>query len=120
MELIVISHETIKKACDFISGDLNIYLTHDQMVSLLFKDSEIIDQIHDFGIDNDIVKEEIHSHFCRSLTGRVSPLHPDEKWDEVPEAVVEAFLLELQNAAAERGYRYSTHPDGPDAEDLLD
>lgn len=120
MELIVITHEIIKKACDFISGDLNIYLTHDQMVRLLSTDSDLLDQIHDFGIDNPIVKEEIHEHFCFSLTGMNSPFQLDQDIVDIPEADIQAFMLKLLNAAAERGYRYSTHPDGPDADELLD
>jgi hypothetical protein len=119
MELIVITNEIIKKACDFISADLNIYLTHDQMVSLLSTDSELLDQIHDFGIDNDIVKEEIHNHFCRSLIGKTSPCQPDEDWSELPDSVIESFMVNLQNAAFDKGYRYSTHPDGPDADEFL-
>lgn len=120
MELIVITHEIIKKACDFISGDLNIYLTHEQMVCLLSKDSDLLDQIHDFGIDNPIVKEDIHEHFCFSLTGQNSPFQMDQDIVDITEADIQSFMLKLQNAAAERGYRYSTHPDGPDADELLD
>lgn len=111
-----ISVVNLNKACSFISNDLNIYLTIQQMDSLISSNQDLVDSINSFGMTDDDVQVELHNHFCHSLIGKSSPCQPDEDWSELPDGVIESFMVNLQNAACDKGYRYSTHPDGPEAE----
>lgn len=101
MELSVIGQDTIKKACAFISATWNICLTTDQMISLLFMDSDILDDISDFGIDNAAVLDELNEHFCRSLTG-MNIVEYETLTNKVSEADIHGFILKLQDKANKR------------------
>lgn len=101
MELSVIGQDTIKKACDFISATWNICLTTEQMISLLFMDSDILDDIGDFGIENSAVLDELNEHFCRSLTG-VNIVEYENLTNKVSESDIQVFILKLQDKANKR------------------
>lgn len=143
---ITFNAQSIQKACDLISGDMNIFLSQPQMVELLSANPSLFEVVNDGGLSGlfspaknnvlmidfnnpenylsgrapdiashsgvtSFVQRLIFDHFSRSLISM--PMPTNDEMDELEDGVFYAFFQELQNAAIDRGYKYSTHPDGP-------
>lgn len=142
--------QSIQKACDLISGDMNLFLSHQQMVDLLSTKPDLFEVVNDGGLSglffptknnpllidyNDpenyslscapdiisyscivpVIQRHIFNHLSMSLLSIPMPTVDD--FDSMNETIFSAFFFQqLQAAGIERGYKYSTHPDGPDGD----
>lgn len=146
---ITIDTLSIQKACDLISGDMNLFLSHQQMVDLLSTNPALFEVVNDGGLSglfypaknnpllidyNDpenyslgrapdvvsfssiipVIQKKLFNHLSISLISM--PMPTNDELDDMEDGVFYSFCQELQNAAIERGYKYSTHPDGPDGD----
>lgn len=142
--------QSIQKACDLISGDMNLFLSHQQMVELLSTNPSLFEAVNDGGLSglfcpeknnpilidyNDpenyslgrapdvvsfssiipVIQKHVFNHLSMSLLSIAMPTV--DEFDAMNETVFAAFFFQkLQAAGIERGYKYSTHPDGPDGD----
>lgn len=141
---------SIQKACDLISGDMNLFLSHQQMVDLLSTHPALLEAVNDGGLSglfcpaknnpllidyNDpenyslgcspdvvsypcivpVIQKHVFNHLSISLLSIPMPTVDD--FDAMNETIFAPFFFhKIQAAGVERGYKYSTHPDGPDGE----
>lgn len=146
---ITIDTLSIQKACDLISGDMNLFLSHQQMVDLLSTNPALFEVVNDGGLSGlfcpaknnplvidfnapenyslgrapdvvsfssiiPVIQKKLFNHLSISLISM--PMPTNDELDDMEDGVFYSFCQELQNAAIERGYKYSTHPEGPDGE----
>jgi len=146
---IAFNAQSIQKACDLISGDMNIFLSQPQMVELLSANPALFEVVNDGGLSGlfspaknnvlmidfnnpenylaghapdiashsgvtSFVQKLIFNHFAFSLISK--PMPTDDEMDELEDGVFDALFQELLNAAMSKGYKYSSHPDGPDVD----
>lgn len=105
---------SIQKACDLISGDMNLFLSHQQMVNLLSTHPALLEAVNDGGLVP-VVQKHVFNHLSISLLSIPMPTVDD--FDAMNETIFAPFFFhKIQAAGVERGYKYSTHPDGPDGE----
>lgn len=146
---IAFNAQSIQKACDLISGDMNIFLSQPQMVELLSANPALFEVVNDGGLSGlfspaknnvlmidfnnpenylagrapdiashsgvtSFVQKLIFNHFAFSLISK--PMPTDDEMDELEDGMFDALFQELLNAAMAKGYKYSSHPNGPDGD----
>ena len=146
---IAFNAQSIQKACDLISGDMNLFLSHHQMVDLLSTNPALFEVVNDGGLSglfcpaknnplvidfNDpenyslgrapdvvsfssiipVIQKKLFNHLSLSLISM--PMPTNDELDDMEDGVFYAFCQELQNAAIERGYKYSAHLCGYDGD----
>lgn len=62
-----------------------------------------------------VVREEVLNHFHKSLFGIPQP--SSDMFDDMSIEEEDEYNVKLIDLAIGKGYRYSTHPDGPDADE---
>lgn len=144
-----VSTLSIQKACDLISGDMNIFISQQQMVDLLSKNLSLFEVVNDGALSGlfspsknnpllidfnnpenysfgrapnvashsgivPVVQKLVFNHLSISLLSK--PMPTVDEIDRMEDGLFSSFCQELQDEAVNQGYKYSTHPDGPDAE----
>lgn len=148
-----VSTLSIQKACDLISGDMNIFISPQQMVDMLSTNPSLFEVVNDGALSGlfspaknnpllidfnnhenyslgrapnvashsgivPIVQKQLFTHLSISLLSK--PMPTVDEIDCMDDGVFDSFFQDLQDAAVRQGYKYSTHPEGPDAEEDFD